>query len=178
VIRVFSGNLAEGIAFEQARQWIIDGLKTASREAEKSGVTLCLENHGKLAGKADQIKTLLDRVDSPALRSTFDTGNFLLADEHPLDALRLLAPYIGHVHVKDFKEQGNGKYKSIGMRTYEGVPAGEGDASLPDVLDSLQAGGYTGAVVLEFEGIGDEADGIRQSFERLRTMLDKEKEGG
>ncbi len=172
VIRVFSGNLAEGISFEDSQDWIIYGLKEACREAEGAGMTLCLENHGKLAGKGIQVKEMIDKVNSPALRSTFDTGNFLLVDEHPLDALRVLTDYIGHVHFKDFKEQPNGRYKSLGMRTFEGVPAGEGDASLPAVLKALQTSGYNGAYVLEYEGVGNEADGIRQSFIGFKAMVE------
>jgi sugar phosphate isomerase/epimerase len=173
VIRIFSGNLAEGIRYEEAKSWIIDGLKEACREAEGAGMTLCLENHGKLAGKGVQVKELIDEVGSPALRSTFDTGNFLLVDEHPLQAIADLKGYIGHVHFKDFKEQPNGRYKSIGMRTYEGVPAGEGDAGLSQILDLLAESGYKGAYVLEYEGIGSEADGIRQSYNRFQEMARK-----
>lgn len=173
VIRVFSGSLAEGIRYEEAKSWIIDGLKEACREAEGAGMTLCLENHGKLAGKGVQVKELIDEVGSPALRSTFDTGNFLLVDEHPLQAFADLKGYIGHVHFKDFKEQPNGRYKSIGMRTYEGVPAGEGDAGLPQILDLLEESGYKGAYVLEYEGTGSEADGIRQSYNRFQEMACK-----
>lgn len=173
VIRVFSGNLADGIPYEDAKQWIIDGLQAACREAEQVGMTLCLENHGKLAGKGAQVKDLIDRIGSPALQSTFDTGNFLLVDEHPLQAFQVLKAYIGHVHFKDFKEQPNGRYKSIGLRTYEGVPAGEGDAELPQIMDLLTAAGYNGAYVLEYEGTGSEADGIRRSYERFQEMTRK-----
>jgi sugar phosphate isomerase/epimerase len=173
VIRVFSGSLAEGIQYEDAKGWIIEGLKEACREAERAGMTLCLENHGKLAGKGAQVKGLIDQVGSPALKSTFDTGNFLLVDEHPLQAFSDLKGYIGHVHFKDFKEQPNGRYKSIGLRAYEGVPAGEGDAELPRILDLLAASGYNGAYVLEYEGTGVEADGIRQSYTRFEEMTRK-----
>lgn len=173
IIRVFSGSLVEGISFEEANNWIIAGLKEACREAEGVGMTLCLENHGKLAGKGAQVKEIIDRVNSPALRSTFDTGNFLLVDENPLDALRELTGYIDHVHFKDFKQAPHGRYKSIGMRTYEGVPAGEGDAQLFAILQMLVFSGYAGAYVLEYEGSGDEADGIRRSYRHFQDMVEK-----
>lgn len=173
VVRVFSGSLAEGISYEDAKRWIVEGLKEASREAERAGMTLCLENHGKLAGKGAQVKDLIDQVGSPALKSTFDTGNFLLVDEHPLQAFSDLKGYIGHVHFKDFKEQPNGRYKSMQLRTYEDVPAGEGDARLPQILELLTASGYKGAYVLEYEGTGSEADGIRQSYNRFQEMARK-----
>jgi sugar phosphate isomerase/epimerase len=84
VIRVFSGNLTDQVTYDKALEWIVEGLSAAAEAAGKAGITLCLENHGKLAGSGVQVKAILDRVNSPYLKSTFDTGNFLLVDEKPL----------------------------------------------------------------------------------------------
>ncbi|MEF3304665.1 sugar phosphate isomerase/epimerase family protein [Paenibacillus sp. GYB003] len=170
-IRVFSGNWSEGVAYEEAMRWILEGLAEAAREAERSGVTLCLENHGKLAGRGEQVKEIIESVGSPALRSTFDTGNFLLVDEQPAAALEALLPYIAHVHFKDFKEQPGGRYKSLGQRVYEGVPAGEGDAGLAHIVGMLKRSGYGGAYVLEYEGVGSEDEGIRRSFANYERLV-------
>lgn len=170
VIRVFSGNWIDGIEYRDALEWVVDGLKEAAERAEAAGVTLCLENHGKLAGRGEQVKEIIDRVDSPSLRSTFDTGNFLLVDEHPLEAAKTLLPYVGHVHFKDFKEQEGGRYKSLSGRTYEGVPAGEGDTDLPQMLRLLADAGYRGRLVLEYEGLGSDVEGIRQSYRNFERM--------
>ncbi|HEX5322423.1 MAG TPA: TIM barrel protein, partial [Capsulimonadaceae bacterium] len=50
VVRVFAGNVKEGISFEDSFDWIVGGLKKAAEYAESKGVVLALENHGKLAG--------------------------------------------------------------------------------------------------------------------------------
>lgn len=170
IIRVFSGSLTGTIPHETALDWIVEGLTKATRQAEAAGITLCLENHGLLAGSGVQVKQILDRVDSKALRSTFDTGNFLLVDEAPSRAIEILLPYIGHVHVKDFKELPDGRYQSLGGKAFEGIAAGRGDVRLESIIHKLQNNGYTGAYVLEYEGLGSEADGIRASFDYFRTI--------
>lgn len=170
VIRVFSGNLTEHVTYEAALDWIVEGLGEAAAQAQREGLTLCLENHGKLAGSGVQVKTILDRVNSPALKSTFDTGNFLLVDEEPLKALDVLLHEVAHVHFKDFRSQDDGRYKSLSGKAFEGVALGQGDVDLQTIVKRLKEIGYTGAYVLEFEGPGDEAEGIRQSYQFCSTI--------
>ncbi|WP_127487673.1 sugar phosphate isomerase/epimerase family protein [Paenibacillus ehimensis] len=164
LVRVFSGSLHPGIDYGQALGWIVSGLSEAAKRAEAAGITLALENHGQLAGRGGQVKDILEQVGSKALRSTFDTGNFLLVDEHPSQAIEPLLPYIAHVHVKDFKRHPEGRYTSLGGQTFEGTVAGEGDTHLASLIERLEASGYAGAYVLEYEGTGDEAEGVRGSY--------------
>ncbi|OBR63429.1 AP endonuclease [Paenibacillus oryzae] len=171
IIRVFSGNLTGVATYEEALDWIVDGLKEAAAGAEKEGLVLCLENHGKLAGSGEQVKTIIDRVDSPSLRSTFDTGNFLLVDEHPTTALDTLLSDVAHVHFKDFVLQADGRYKSLGGKAYEGISLGQGEVELEKIVNKLIGNGYQGAFVLEYEGVGSEAEGIRRSYDYFATII-------
>lgn len=170
VIRVFSGNLTDSVTYEKALDWIVEGLSAAAAQAEREGLVLCLENHGKLAGSGDQVKTIIERVGSPALRSTFDTGNFLLVDVRPLDALEVLLPYVAHVHFKDFGAAPEGRYRSLNGTAYEGTVLGEGEVPLPDIVGILARHGYQGAYVLEYEGLGSEAEGVRGCYSFFRTL--------
>jgi sugar phosphate isomerase/epimerase len=72
VVRVFSGDKDKDVSFEEAKSWIIGGLKEAAAYAESKGIVLCLENHGYFAGRADQILEMIGAVGSSALRSTFE----------------------------------------------------------------------------------------------------------
>lgn len=170
IIRVFSGNLSEIASFDEAFDWIVAGLTSAARKAEDEGIVLCLENHGHLAGSGLQVQTIIDKVNSPSLRSTFDTGNFLLVDEDPLTALDILLPNIAHVHLKDFVRKDDGRYKSLGGKAFEGADLGKGDVELKQILDRLASFGYQGAIVLEYEGVGSEAEGIRHSYDNFSTI--------
>ncbi|NLL71267.1 MAG: sugar phosphate isomerase/epimerase, partial [Epulopiscium sp.] len=131
-MRVFSGNMQEGITFETAKQWIIDGFKEVVPYAQEQGITLVLENHGLLAGKSTQVKEIINAVGSPYFRANPDTGNFLLADEDPLQAVTSLKDLISFVHFKDLKEvpEGQGEYTALSGKKYEGTILGEGQVPM------------------------------------------------
>lgn len=54
VIRVFSGDALEGIVFEDALGWIVDGLKAGAALAEKAGMKLALGNPAYLPARRNR----------------------------------------------------------------------------------------------------------------------------
>ncbi len=67
LVRVFSGNAKEGYSLADGMDWIVDGLAAGAAYAQAHGVTLALENHGLMAGRSDQVRDIINRVNSPAL---------------------------------------------------------------------------------------------------------------
>ncbi len=67
LMRVFSGSFREGYTLEQGMGWILDGLSAGAEYARQHGVTLALENHGLMAGRSDQVRTIIEKA-IPALR--------------------------------------------------------------------------------------------------------------
>ena len=59
-------------------------------------------------------------MNSPFVKSTFDTGNFLLVHEKPTEAFKQLKDEIVHVHFKDFREKIENE-SLRGFRSTEGV---------------------------------------------------------
>jgi len=174
VVRVFAGDLSEGIAFDDARGWIVDGLREAAAYAEDQGITLALENHGLLAGKGAQVEGLIGDVGSPALKATIDTGNFLLVDEIPTDAVKILASLAGHVHFKDFRPAQTGEapsYPALSGEKFVGTIIGEGVVDTGKVLRILKDSGYNGWLSVEFEGLEEEKYGAARSIGNLATAL-------
>ncbi|NLV91473.1 MAG: sugar phosphate isomerase/epimerase [Firmicutes bacterium] len=175
VVRVFAGDLAEDISFDDARQWIIDGLREAAAYAAEHRITLSLENHGKLAGRSDQIIGILKDVGSDYLKATVDLGNFLLVDEDPAAAVTNLAPYAAHVHFKDFRPYREGdsqSYQALSGQRFVGTIAGEGGVDLKHALTELKAASYQGWLSVEFEGLEDEKLGTIQSVNNLVDTLE------
>nr|WP_275983925.1 sugar phosphate isomerase/epimerase family protein [Paenibacillus hamazuiensis] len=176
VVRVFSGNRQEGVDFAEARRWIVDGLKAAADYAGRKNVVLCLENHGLFAGKAEQVRDIIRAVDSEALRSTFDMGNFLLVGELPGDALDVLQPLVNHVHAKDFVPVDGGyagnTYSALNGDRYAGKVLGEGGVDVHSLLARLHQGGYDGWVSVEFEGDEEQRDGSIRSVEYVQKALE------
>jgi sugar phosphate isomerase/epimerase len=175
VVRVFAGNTREGVGFDQAFHWIVDGLREGAAYAQAAGVRLALENHGKLAGRSDQVKRILDAVNSPAMGANPDTGNFLLVHESPHEAINALASRTFMVHFKDFHEvpedhKGFAYTSTDGLR-YAGTAIGEGDIALESCVAELKAAGFGGWLNIEYEGSEDPLTALPRSIKYTRGLL-------
>jgi sugar phosphate isomerase/epimerase len=176
LVRVFSGSEREGVSADQGLEWIVEGLREGAAYAEERGITLVLENHGLFAGRADQVRHIIETIGSPALRANLDTGNFLLVNEDPVRAARDLAALAAYVHLKDFRRVQPGEepaesYTGIDGNRYEGTVIGEGEVDLPAVLSSLRQGGYDGWLSIEYEGTGDPKTGLEASLRNTKSLL-------
>jgi len=175
IVRVFSGNAKEGIGFDQAFHWIVEGLREGAAYAEAGGVRLALENHGQLAGKYEQVKRILDTVGSPALGANPDTGNFLLVHESPHEAILALATRTAMVHFKDFREVPQNydgpAYTSTDGLKFAGTAIGEGDVALESCVKELKAAGFDGWLNIEYEGAEDPMAAIPRSIAYTRGLL-------
>lgn len=176
LMRVFSGSYREGYTLEDGMDWIIEGLTAGAEYARQHGVTLALENHGKMAGRSDQVKGIIETVGSPALRANLDTGNFLLVGQNPVDAARELADLIALVHLKDFGLAAPGEtghvYEGLDGKKYTGTVVNEGMVDLAEIVRILDHAGYTGWLSLEYEGNADPLTvGVPRSLEAARKLL-------
>ena len=175
-VRVFAGHHDE-VGFEKALGWIIEGLKEGAAYAEFRGVVLCLENHGTLAGKGEQVKAILDAVNSPALKANPDTGNFMCVNQNPVDAMKIVAPLAGSVHFKDFRwakpEEKEHVYEGLEGSRVIGTSIGEGDVDLPKVVQALRDAGYTGFLTIEYEGVEDPETALPRSVAFARSVANR-----
>ncbi|MBS1713922.1 MAG: sugar phosphate isomerase/epimerase [Armatimonadetes bacterium] len=173
-VRVFAGDAAEGVTFDDARTWIVDGLAEAADYARDKGVRLALENHGRLAGQSGQVRGLIEEVRSKtghdALGANPDTGNFLLVGQDPVQAVAELAGTAAMVHFKDFAP-GDGHYVSSAGTRFQGTVIGEGTVDLGGCVAALRAGGFEGWMSLEYEGDGDPFGDVERSARNCRTIL-------
>ena len=76
----------------------VANLERVVKRAAEAGVVIALENHMDFT--IADLKTILERIDSPNLQLTFDVGNSIPRLEHPLDFARELLPHIVNVHFK------------------------------------------------------------------------------
>lgn len=156
LMRVFSGNRKEGYELADGMDWIIDGLAQSAEYAAAHGVVLALENHGLMAGRSDQVRYMIETVNSPSLRANLDTGNFLLVGQNPTDAARDLADVVALVHLKDFAVAPAGQtshvYKGLDGVGYTGTVVSEGQVDLAEIISILSKAGYDGWLSLEYEG--------------------------
>ncbi len=176
LMRIFSGNHKQGHTLAEGMPWIIDGLTDGAEYAKRHGVVLALENHGLMAGRSEQVRQMIETVNSAGLRANLDTGNFLLVGQNPTDAAHELADLVALVHLKDFAKAPEGQtahvYKGLDGVGYTGTVVGEGEVDLPAIISILHKEGYDGWLSLEYEGGQDPLTiGVPHSLAAARQLL-------
>jgi inosose dehydratase len=167
--------------FERDLPTAVDACREVADYAAKSGITTSLENHGFHFQGSDRVLRLVTAVNRPNYRVTLDIGNFLCADENPLDAVRRLVPYASMVHFKDFyvrrldRAPGEGWFQTRNGNHLRGAIVGHGDIDVPAVLDLVIASGYDGYASVEFEGMEECRLGSRLGMATLRRLLEERK---
>lgn len=143
----------------QARR-LRDRLVCLADEAGQRELKLLLETGQETA---ECLHGLLTELNHPALGVNFDPANMILYDKgDPVRAVRLLGPWIKHVHVKD------------ALRTREPgtwgreVPWGEGEVGDEAFLRALEGIGFTGALAIEREAGDNRLGDIQLAEERLQ----------
>jgi sugar phosphate isomerase/epimerase len=174
-VRVFCGDLKSGMDYSVGKDWIISSLKECAKYAEAQGVVLAIENHGLLAGKSGQVKEILAEVGSQNVKSTFDTGNFLLVEDDPLSAYENLKHEIAHVHFKDFRKRiaadSELGFKGLGEEYWIGVIPGDGEVQLAEIISKLKRDHSKMWLSLEYEGYMDAKIAVPEAVNRIRKLV-------
>ena len=138
---------------EDAYPWVIDSLSQCVATAKKCGVTLGLENHWGLGLTPQGVRRIVKAVDSPWLRVTMDTVNFL---EDPYARLKLLAPQTVFVQAKTYF--GGGVWYTLDLDY----------ARIAKILRDVK---YRGWISLEYEGRESGRTAIPKSLALLRKAF-------
>lgn len=148
-IRVFSFYIPKGDKPEVYKDDILLKMKRLTDRAAEKGIILLHENEKDIYGDtAERCLEIVEYVNSPNLRLTFDPANFAQCkvEAYP-HAYKLLRKHIEYVHIKDaIFESGHV------------VPAGLGDCKILEMLKDLKVSGYKGFLSIEphlaaFEGL-------------------------
>jgi sugar phosphate isomerase/epimerase len=175
IVRAFSGDVKPGLTLAAAWPWLVAGLQQAARQAEPLGMTLAIENHGRLLNDGPALTRLIREVGASNVGVTLDTGNFAWAGHGPSQVqadFEAALPHVVSVHVKDgvWREAAASAVGGV-PAVFEFVPAGSGQLPLADWLKALAGRDYQGAVCSEYEGAGDFREGTRASIAYLKTIL-------
>ena len=146
----------KGYTDEDGYGWVIQGLTECLPTAQKCGVTLGLENHWGLGRTPEGVMRIVKAINSPWLKTTLDTGNFL---EDPYDRLELIADDAVLVQAKTY--YGGGLWYAL-------------DLDYPRIARLLRKHDYNGYVSLEFEGKEDPRTAIPKSLAMLRQAFHHE----
>ena len=169
------GGRKEGWSYEDIRASMADGMALLCERAAPHGVTVTTENHGGMAalrGKVEHLREFKERA--PDLMLTYDSGNFLLADEDPLGALHALLPWIVHVHLKDWRDaspRASKTSRSMSGRRYEAIVIGDGLVPTREIVTTLADSGFEGYLSIEYTG-ADAPARMPQIVSYLRRLTD------
>lgn len=157
----FPGRKNDLSDYIEALPIVAKGYAGVTEYAADKGIKTMIENHGFFFQDSDRVEALINKVGNPNFGALVDIGNFLCADEEPIQAVKRMAPYAFHVHAKDFhvkdasEDPGEGWFRSRGGNWLRGSIIGHGNVNIKGCLDILKEAGYDGFLSIEFEGMED-----------------------
>ena len=166
----------------------IENLQPCLERAAALDVTICLENEFDVLGDDPQasditrrpecMRELVERINSPYFRVTFDACNFYFAGVEPYPyAYHLLQDTIAYVHLKDGARYDPRRYGDRVLRftdhsgEYVCLPVGRGALNTHGLLARLGWDGYDGFVTLEPHVEAERMEETyRQTMDYLETI--------
>jgi sugar phosphate isomerase/epimerase len=139
---------------EAAVNSVVEALRAVAPDAEVQEIHLCIENHWGVSSYPDTLLRIIDEVDSEWVATCPDFGNFP-DDVDRYEALERLMPRAKHVHAKSLSFSADGN---------------EADFDYERILGIVGASRYKGFLSVEYEGKGDEYEGIARTVDLIRKL--------
>lgn len=156
LLRIFPGEVPPSDA---TASW--SAASDAIEYAASQQVTVALENFAGTPGRRlDEVKAVLDRIQSPALGTNLDIGNYAQNGQDVIPAIRTLGERIVSSHLKDVADTSDGP-----RSTY----LGDGRLALAAILAEFDRLPQKILHCFEFGGGGDPEGRIVKSLELFRA---------
>jgi sugar phosphate isomerase/epimerase len=114
--------------------------------AEAAGINVLMENHGGISASPARMVQIITAVGSRHFGALADFGNF--PDESRLEALGKIAPHAQFVHAKFLEFDSSGEDPRINGKA---------------CIEIFRKANYRGPFGIEFEGKGDDHEGVLKS---------------
>ena len=157
------GNLPKKVIFNRLRE--------LGGNAQKLGITICLETHPNLANNGDVALETMNSINHPCIGINFDTANVHYHTNRKIDTVEEIQKILGYikaVHLKDTMG---------GYHAWQFPTLGEGIINFKSVFELLNGNGFNGPFTLELEGIeGEDLDRtgiltrVEESFQYLKDI--------
>jgi sugar phosphate isomerase/epimerase len=157
---------------------IAKGMAEIADAAAEKGIKVGVENHGSMLGRTAQTAKIVELVDRPNFGVNLDFTNFrtVYGEDH-IEATRILAKHVVHVHAKDFhissKPQQDGQgWREIPSGEYvKRAVGGEGNSQWGEVFQILKDAGYDGAISLEVSDPADIKGSVAKGVANIRRII-------
>lgn len=172
-------------SFERLFPRMVEAASRVSEYAQTLGVMTMLENHGFFVNGCDRCERLIYAVNQDNYRMLLDTGNIVCVDEDPVVAAWKLAPLAEMIHLKDFYirhrdpgdttefDCGGHWFRSHMGKYLRGAITGQGDLNIYEIIGHIKHAGFTGPIVIEFEGFEDPQYASKVSMDNARRIWDE-----
>lgn len=136
-----------------------DRIRYLADAAGQKDIMLLLETGQETAG---ELRGFMEKLNHSAIGVNFDPANMILYDKgNPIEAVRVLAPWIKHIHIKD-------AIRTTQPGTWGAeVPWGDGEVGPEAFLNVLKEIGFDGVLAIEREAGDDRFGDIKLAAERL-----------
>ena len=163
--------------FEKYLPVLVKGCKAVTEYAKTKGIKTSVENHGFYCQQSDRVEALMKAVDDENFGWLVDIGNFLCADENPLDAVKVGVNYMIYAHVKDFYfadksvETPDGYFDTRDGNHLCGSVLGDGIVPVEKCVEMIKSSGYDGWVTLEYEGRETPLTAVPKGLDFLKKLV-------
>jgi len=141
---------------------LVERVELLANAADDKQVCLLMETGQETA---EDLRRFLEELAHPALGVNCDPANMILYDKgEPLEAVKTLAPWIRHIHIKDaLRTQTPGTWGTE-------VVWGTGQVGGESFLNALSQAGFEGALAIEREAGDDRMGDIVKAIETLKQF--------
>ena len=142
LVRTFGGGPSEGQTMQDVIDLVAGSLAEAAPDAERHGVTICLETHDAFC-RGQEVAGVLDQVDSSYVKAVWDVHHPFRMGESAEDTWNFIGARLAHVHMKDAQRRED--------ESWELKLMGEGEVPCREIIHLLASKGYDGYLCAEWE---------------------------
>jgi sugar phosphate isomerase/epimerase len=154
VIRVFVGKeIPAGYSINDVKKWVIDSVHECIEFGSSHGVIITLQNHFDAIKSMEDIKSVLDQIDSPWFGLNLDIGSLRLGD--PYKDIEALIPYAKTWQIKEKVFRNNVEEKT----------------DIPKLIEIIKKGGYRGYIPVETLPPSDPRDRLEPFLKEIENAI-------
>ena len=181
--RAIESNTIENFQLELPT--VLETYRQLCEYAEKSGITVLLENHGFHINGSERVRQIMTAMKDMGIKNfghQLDVGNYECVDDRAGIAVTRLLPFATTIHMKDFyiRERDPGDatqfdcsgswFRSTGGKYLRGSILAQGDLDMYKIIGDIKESGFDGYIFVEFEGMEDCLYGTKVSLDNLKRI--------
>jgi sugar phosphate isomerase/epimerase len=169
-LRITAGQAHPGVSEAQGIEWVVNAFRNVGPVADKYGITLVYENHGKpgaweamdFSNPPHIFLEIARQLKGTSIGINFDTANMLVSgEENTIEVLDPVIDQVKTIHVAETAARGK----------MAPVPIGEGVVPFHEIFTYLKSKNYAGCLCLEEAGYQG-VEGVKNAVAFVKKVWD------